>query len=115
MFDGTARPTEESLLAEMADLSAEEAPRRFALCTVDVEEDDGAVLGWGLALADEAIAYMYGEAIAGAHDEVNDCAHDENVPTMNILRASSATRFPRMLRRAGNVRLIWVDAETAVP
>jgi len=99
MFDGKASPTEESLLAEMADLSAEEAPRRFALCTVDVEQDDGVVLGWGLALPDEAIAYMY----------------DENIPSMSILRATAATRFPRMLRRAGNVRLIWVDAEPAAP
>ena len=95
MLDGKSSPTEEDLLAEMADLSAEEAPRRFALCTVDVEQDDGVVL----ALPDEAIAYMYGETDV----------------SMSILRATAATRFPRMLRRAGNVRLIWVDAETSVP
>lgn len=94
MFNGNVNPTAESLLAEIADLSVEEAPRRFALCVVDVEQDDGVVLGWGLAMADEAIAYLYGET----------------APSMSILRAASATRFPRMLRRVGDVKLLWIDA-----
>lgn len=94
MFDGTASPTEESLLAELADLSTGYAPRRFALCVVDVERDDGVVLGWGLALPDEALAYL----------------HHAATPTAGILRAPSATCFPPMLSSVGDVKLWWIDA-----
>jgi hypothetical protein len=88
-------PSEQGLLAELRDLSAESAPRRFALCVLDVERDDGVVLGWGLADDHEAIAYLPRE----------DCS------TPGFLSAGSATRIPRMLRRTGDVRLIWIDAE----
>ncbi|HEV7934600.1 MAG TPA: hypothetical protein VGP70_20120, partial [Actinomadura sp.] len=38
-----------ALLAEAAQLSAELAPRRFSVCAIDVDADDGAVLAWGMA------------------------------------------------------------------
>ena len=94
MDEQVADPSEEALLAELQEMAVESAPRRFALCVLDVGQDDGAVLGWGLALPDEAIAYLYREA----------------GPCVSILRAPTAARFPRMLRRAGDVKLLWIDA-----
>ena len=47
-----------SLRAEAAELAAEYAPRRFALCWLDVEEDDGGILLWGLELASDRVIVM---------------------------------------------------------
>jgi hypothetical protein len=86
---------EERLLKELAELAAESAPRRFALCLLDADHDDGVVLGWGLALDDQAIAYVP--------------ADGRRPPS--LLCAGSLARLPKLVRRDGDVRLVWIDAE----
>jgi hypothetical protein len=84
-----------ALLAELAELAAEAAPRRFAICLLDPERDDGVVLGWGLALEGQAVAYVPAE----------DCGRP------CLICARSPAQLPRMLRCTGDVRLVWIDAE----
>lgn len=83
---------EQSLLAELAELAAETAPRRFALCALDVRGDDGAVIGWGLAFDAEVIAYLSCGGRAGS-----------------VVRARTAIMARRLVARLGDVRLIWLD------
>jgi hypothetical protein len=97
MFEGNAGPIRERLLKELTELSAESAPRRFAICLLDVDHDDGVVLGWGLALEDQAIAYV----------PADDCRPP------SLLCSGSLARLPKLVHRDGDVRLIWIDAEPA--
>jgi hypothetical protein len=80
-----------ALQQEVAELAAEEAPRRFAICWVDVEEDDGGVLCWGLQFRD-------GEALVH---------HDDGAWSG---RFESAEVARRMLARTRTVTLVWIDA-----
>jgi hypothetical protein len=57
------------------------------------------VLGWGLADDEQAIAYMTAD----------------DSPRPQFLCSPSAARFPRLLRRGGDVRLIWIDAGPTEP
>jgi hypothetical protein len=88
---------QDGLLKELTALSAESAPRRFAICLLDVDHDDGVVLGWGLALDDQALAYV---------------PADGSGPP-SLLCSNSLARLSKLLRREGDVRLIWIDAEPA--
>jgi hypothetical protein len=97
MLEGNVGPIEERLIRELTELSAESAPRRFAICLLDVAHEDGVVLGWGLAVDDQAVAYV---------------PADGHGPS-GLLCSSSLARLPRLVRRDGDVRLIWIDAETA--
>ena len=96
MLEGNVGRIEEQLIAELTELSAESAPRRFAICLLDVDHEDGVVLGWGLAVDDQAVTYV---------------PADGRGPS-GLLCASSLARLPRLVRRDGDVRLIWIDAET---
>ncbi|MCO6008769.1 hypothetical protein NE236_27720 [Actinoallomurus purpureus] len=90
--DGSQECGEQRLLAELVELSAETAPRRFALGLLDIQHDDGAVVGWGLDFGDEAIAYL----------PVDDSFQ-------RFLRTGSADHARRLLARRDDVRLIWLD------
>lgn len=96
MFKGNVGHIQERLLKELTELSAESAPRRFAICLLDVDHDDGVVLGWGLALDDQAVAYV----------PADGCRPP------SLVCAGSLARLPKLVRRDGDVRLIWIDAET---
>jgi hypothetical protein len=87
--------TENGLLAELAELSAEAAPRRFAICRLDTERDDGVVLGWGLALEDQAVAYVPAEGCG------RPC----------LVSCGSPARLPDLLCPSGDIRLIWIDSD----
>ncbi|MEV0405445.1 hypothetical protein [Actinoallomurus sp. NPDC050550] len=91
--DGSQEWGEQRLLAELVELSVETAPRRFALGLLDIQQDDGAVVGWGLDFGNEAIAY---------------------VPTggscQRLIRAETADRARRLVARRADVRLIWLDS-----
>jgi hypothetical protein len=97
MLNGNVSRTtiENGLLAELTELSAEAAPRRFAICLLDTDRDDGVVLGWGLALDDQAIAYVPAEGCG------QPC----------LVCSGSAEQLPKLLCRSGDARLIWIDAE----
>lgn len=73
----------------MAELSAEQAPRRFSVGEINIDADDGAVLAWGLAFPDGAILCTPDGAPRG------------------VLR--SAESIWRLFRRGGELRLIWID------
>jgi hypothetical protein len=93
---GTVLGTEHELMAELAELSSDHAPRRFSLCLVDREEDDAVVVGWGMAFADEAVAYLPGDVESGRRD--------------TFMRVASAERARhRLARHDADVRLIWLD------
>jgi hypothetical protein len=97
MFEGNVGHIQERLLKELTELSAAAAPRRFAVCLLDVDHDDGVVLGWGLALDDQAIAYV----------PADGCRPP------SLLCAGSLARLPKLVCRDGDARLIWIDAEPA--
>lgn len=79
------------LQQEVAELVAEEAPRRFAICWIDTEEDDGGVLCWGLEFRrGGALVHRDGGGWSG--------------------RFESAEVARRMLSRARTVTLVWLDA-----
>ncbi|WP_252778947.1 hypothetical protein [Actinoallomurus rhizosphaericola] len=91
-MEGVREQAERDLLAELAELSAETAPRRFALGLLDVQCDDGVVVGWGLDFGDEAIVYAPTDG-AG----------------QRLFRTETADRARRLLARRADVRLIWLD------
>lgn len=94
--------TEISTLAglerEAAELAAEEAPRRFALCWIDAEEADGGILYWGLAFRD------HHAVVCG-----------DSGRSFGIFPSAEAAR--RRFSRARTVTLVWLDApgETGSP
>ena len=97
MTEGNVGHLHDGLLRELTELSADSAPRRFAVCLVDVEHDDGVVLGWGLALDDQAIAYV----------PADGCGPP------SLFCSSPLARLPKLLCRDGDVHLIWIDAAPA--
>lgn len=84
-----------SLHDELAELAAECAPRRFALCWLDAEDQDGGVLAWGLAFPNGAAV-----AIGDGGDPV----------VGRFVSAESACRF---LGRGEDAVLVWLDAPTS--
>ncbi|GAA2070885.1 hypothetical protein [Actinomadura alba] len=84
-------------MTQLTEMSAEHAPRRFSLCLVDREVDDAAVVGWGMAFADGAVAYLPGDPEMGGRRRVM------YVPT--------ADRARHRLSRLADVRLIWIDPD----
>ncbi|MFI0357354.1 hypothetical protein [Actinomadura sp. 9N407] len=80
------------LCEEATELAFEYAPRRFALCWVDFDEDDGGILCWGLQLAT---------------DTATICS--ESGRTLG--RFSSAEDARRFFARKEEVLLIWLDEE----
>ncbi|MCO5967322.1 hypothetical protein [Actinoallomurus soli] len=78
------------LQQEVAELVAEEAPRRFAICWIDVEEDDGGVLCWGLQ-------FRGGDALV----------HRDDGGWFGRFESAEVAR--RMLSRTGTVTLVWLD------
>jgi hypothetical protein len=97
MTEGNVGHIHDRLLGELTELSTASAPRRFAICLLDVDHDDGVVLGWGLSLDDQAIAYV----------PADGCGPP------SLLCSGSLARLPKLLRRDGDVRLIWIDGEPA--
>jgi hypothetical protein len=82
--------TEDELVTELEELSAEFAPRRFTLCQVDGDWQDGQIIGWGLAWDEEAIVYL--------------------VQARVLMTAPSAERARQRMARKADVRLVWVDS-----
>jgi hypothetical protein len=81
---------QKSLRDEVAELAAEYAPRRFALCWLDPDEDDGGICLWGLELSpDRALV-------------VGEDGHPFGV-------FSSAEAACRRFGRGGELVLIWLD------
>ncbi|WP_460351569.1 hypothetical protein [Actinoallomurus acanthiterrae] len=76
---------------EAAELAAEYAPRPFALCWIDADQDDGGVLCWGLQLRD-------GHALV--------CAESGDWRG----RFDDAETARRVLSRTRTVTLVWLDA-----
>jgi hypothetical protein len=87
--------SEDELMAELAALSAENAPRRFTLCAVAPARDDAVVVCWGLAFEDEVVAYLPAE--------------DEASGRSCVLRLTSAGRLRRVFPRPADMRLVWID------
>jgi hypothetical protein len=86
--------SEEELMAELAALSGEHAPRRFTLCSVAPHQEDAAVVCWGLAFDDEVVAYL---------------PADEDSGHACLLRLASPGRLRRVFPRAADMRLVWID------
>jgi hypothetical protein len=78
---------------EMAELCAEFAPRRLALCALAPELDDGAVVGWGMAFDDRVFVYL--PELAGGR--------------RGLASFSSVERAMAHLGRYAGLRLIWID------
>ena len=79
-----------SLEQEAAELAAEYAPRRFALCWIDAEQDDGGVLCWGLQLrSGDALVYRESGGWFGQFDD--------------------AEAAQRLFSRTRTVTLVWLD------
>jgi hypothetical protein len=72
------------------------APRRFALGLLDVQRDDGVVVGWGLDFGDEAIVYAPTDGLG-----------------QRLFRVETADRARRLLARRA-VRLIWLDPPSSM-
>jgi hypothetical protein len=87
--------SEEELVAELAAMSAENAPRRFTLCAVTPGREDAAVVCWGMAFDDEVVAYLPAE---------DDWSTDSCV-----LRLTSAARVRQVFAHAADMRLVWID------
>jgi hypothetical protein len=81
---------ESALREEMAELVAEFAPRRFSLCWIDDEEDDGGVVYWGLQLPSEVTVVTR-----------------ESGDGLGVF--SSAEAAQRLLARRHPLELIWLD------
>ena len=92
--DGPLWESEDELVAELAALSAEYAPRRFTLCAVAPDRDDAAVVCWGMAFDDEVIAYL---------------PADEPSGHSSLMRLTSPGRVRRVFPRAADMRLVWID------
>jgi hypothetical protein len=86
--------SEDELVAELAAMSAENAPRRFTLCVVAPDRDDAAVVCWGMAFDDEVVAYLPADDPSGG-----SC----------VLRLTSPGRVRRVFPRAADMRLVWID------
>lgn len=82
--------TEDEFAAELRELCVETAPRRFAICAVRGEYQDGVVVGWGMALDGERAVVCHAQ-------------------TRAIGRFRSAEGAYRLFARSGPVRLIWID------
>src|SRR5215472_5467764 len=95
MGGGLVFGSEDELMAELAALSAEHAPRRFSLCAVAPARDDAAVVCWGLAFDDEVVAYLPAEGGPSGRS----C----------VLRLTSPGRLRRVFPRAADMRLVWID------
>lgn len=95
MGGGPVFGSEEELMAELAALSAEHAPRRFTWCAVAPGRDDAAVVCWGLAFDDEVVAYMP--------------PVDERSGRSCVLRLMSPGRVRRVFPPAADMRLVWID------
>jgi hypothetical protein len=91
--------TPEDLATELADLAAEHAPSRFALCVVDGERLDAAIIGWGLALIDGVLVYLPQTGHSGSGHTIRTFA--------------SIEQMRRRLCRTDNICLIWIDPEPA--
>jgi hypothetical protein len=87
--DLARRAATDGLWAEIAELSAEQAPRRFSVCEIDVDADDGAVLAWGFVFPDGAML----------------CTPDGT--PRGVLRSAESTW--KLFRRGAERRLIWID------
>ncbi|KWX02504.1 hypothetical protein LI90_3547 [Carbonactinospora thermoautotrophica] len=86
--------TEEEYLAELRDISVSCAPRRFTLCEIDRELQDGWVFGWGLAFEDNAVLFRPGDHhVTGVFQSAE-----------SALRLFSSSR---------NLHLVWIDPEPA--
>ena len=87
--------TEDELVTELKELSAEFAPYRFTLCQVDDDRQDGQIVGWGLAWDEEVIVYL--------------------VEARALMTAPSAERARQRLARKADMRLVWVDSPASNP
>jgi hypothetical protein len=92
----TLRGAPEDLAAELAGLSAENAPSRFTVCLVEDEQLDAAIVGWGMALIDWVLVYL-------------PALEESGRPRHTIRVFPSIERMHRCLCRSDNVRLIWLD------
>jgi hypothetical protein len=103
--EGNQLPFSESEVNQLVPLVAHHyAPRRFALCEVERDSDgqpfDVHVIAWGIqtGLSDDSVQ-VFGYT-------------DANGQSMRGSFAS-AERAVQLLRGQGDVRLAWVDAESA--
>ena len=81
--------TEEEFMAMLAELAADYAPARFALCAEEPVRVDGEVIAWGIDLGDRAYVYP-----------IDSSAH---------FLCGSAERARSLFGRLGPVHLVWVD------
>jgi hypothetical protein len=91
---GQGFSSEGDLVAELAAMSAECAPRRFTVCAVAPDQDDAAVVCWGMAFDDEVIAYL-------------PAAEDSGRPS--LLHLASPARLRRVFGPTADTRLVWID------
>jgi hypothetical protein len=88
---------EEEFAAELAEYAAELAPSRFTVCLVEEELLDAVIVGWGLALPDSALVYLF--------------SPDGEPGQSTLMTFSSVARLRDRVCRDAAVRLIWVDHE----
>lgn len=89
---GGPRPDEGSeaeLLRHLTEISADLAPRRFTLCEIDSEREDGWVRGWGLAFEDVAVLVGDGCGLLGSFQ--------------------SAESALALFSQLADLRLVWID------
>ena len=92
----TTISTPHDLREEATALVFECAPRRFALCWIGYEEDDGGILAWGLQFGTDH-AVTCGESGGG------------------LGRFASAEDARRLYARAREVLLVWIDEDAPSP
>ena len=80
-----------ALRDELTELVTECAPRRFALCWLDPDEEDGGVLAWGLDLPSGEVVVM------GDNDKLHG----------TFRSAESARKL--LGRHRGDLVLLWLD------
>ncbi len=86
---------EAEFTALLTDLAHACAPRRFALCEIHGDREDGSVFGWGMAFDDRAVIWRTTGHALGAF--------------------GSAESALALLSRRRNLQLVWIDQVSRTP
>lgn len=95
--DCLAQVSDERFTAELGELAAVHAPRRFALVVVRADPRDGWAFGWGVDFTDQAVLTVP--------------PSDETAEDWITRRFADAEAARRDYARFGDIRLYWVDPE----
>jgi hypothetical protein len=92
--------SEDEIMADLAEMSAEHAPRRFTVCIVRPDLTDAGVMGWGMAFADTIVVYLPEGGVLEGRQSLR-CMSREG-------------RVWRELSGRDDIRIIPIDGDSAI-